>query len=123
MHFACPTKPCFSRNCVNGLQNLRIKRTRHEPKRYPESNIPHTSTHFYGVCVFYPCPSEPSLVFIFCCSLLSWLSLIIKSFRSPSGHFLHNPHGLGVSAESTTLALGVEKVRLEKPSHRQEWTL
>ena len=37
--------------------------------------------------------------------------------------FLHNPHGLGVSAESTTLALCVEKVKLEKLSHRQEWTL
>ena len=32
------------------------------------------------------------------CSLLSWLSLIIKSFRSPSGRFLRSSRCSGVSA-------------------------
>jgi len=48
---------------------------------------------------------------------------LLQSLRKALEHGVHSPYGLGVSAESTTLALGVEKVKLEKLSHRQEWTL
>jgi len=46
-----------------------------------------------------------------------------KKQRTVNGKLVHSPHGLGVSAESTTFAPCVEKVRLEKLSHGREWTL
>ena len=46
-----------------------------------------------------------------------------EAYAKGLAHGVHNPHGLGVSAVSTTLALGVEKVKLEKLSHRQKWAL